>query len=189
MVANAGQPPYALDPASRHLPGTLLRTLVAHQLRFAYPGRLPRARTQHAEGTSSWAPFSLAVSRALSTVVVTTHGGLDTDAAQQLGHTLVDLIDNQGNMVVVVDLWDMGVLDTAALEIFGKACAAARLRGAELTLSRPRPWLLDQLEALDLASAVRRSASSGQRDPRILRLQQDQQATDAGILHPLPLPG
>ena len=42
------------------------------------------------------AHFSIAVSRALGSVVVAVHGNLDVPGARHLGSVLVDLIDDQG---------------------------------------------------------------------------------------------
>ncbi len=47
--------------------------------------------------------LTLAVGRALGTVVVTVHGDLNATTSPQLAEVLRDLIDDQGNLSVVVD--------------------------------------------------------------------------------------
>lgn len=106
------------------------------------------------DSTTVWPPLHLAVTRGVRAVVVTVEGGLDVDGAERLGHTLVDLIENQGNRSVVVDLRDVGVPDADAVRVLEMACSMARRRGAELTLSAPSPGLYQCLAALGLADAV-----------------------------------
>ena len=98
-------------------------------------------------------PFSLSVGRALGTVVVTTHGDLDAQGSEHLGHTLLDLIEDQGNMIVIVDLRDMEDSGAADYSVFGKAVAAATRHGADLTLSRPTASVRRRLDARGLASS------------------------------------
>lgn len=106
------------------------------------------------DSTTSGLPLNLAVTRVLGAVVVTVHGDLDVDGAERLGHTLVDLIENQGNRSVVVDLRDVGVADADAVGVLEVACGMARRRGAELTLSAPSPRLFQCLDDLGVADAV-----------------------------------
>ncbi|MEO6628398.1 MAG: STAS domain-containing protein [Aquihabitans sp.] len=81
------------------------------------------------------APFSITISRALGTVVVTVHGDLDEVGARHLGTVLVEIIDGQGNLAVVVDLHDATALDGSGLSVFVTAAAQASRRGASFTLS------------------------------------------------------
>src|SRR5687768_9691404 len=67
--------------------------------------------------------FWLAISRALGTVVVTVHGRLDGTASRQLDGVLTDLIDGQGNLDVVADLWDVKTIEGDSLAVFDSAVA------------------------------------------------------------------
>ncbi|MGI8776293.1 MAG: STAS domain-containing protein [Acidimicrobiales bacterium] len=65
-------------------------------------------------------PFSMAIGRALGTVVVTAHGDLDDAGAANLERVLDDLIDGQGNLHVVVDLHDVGAVGPSGLSMFAR---------------------------------------------------------------------
>ena len=90
--------------------------------------------------------FSFDVSRLSGQVVVTLHGALETSACPVLDRVLRDLIDNQGNMAVVVDLADVTVADMACAGVLLAAASSAARRGGELVLAaRPEAvkWALD----------------------------------------------
>ena len=86
--------------------------------------------------SSSRPAFSVAISRALGTIVVTVHGVLD-DRAGELRRTLGDLIGQHQNQDVVVDLRDMTVADGTHLKLFMDASNHAREAGGHLALSGP----------------------------------------------------
>ena len=82
-------------------------------------------------------PFEVVVSRALGTVVVTIHGELDTYTAPQLRNQLKDLIDEQGNLTVVVDLGKMSFIDSSGLAVLVDALKRMRRHRGSLTLANP----------------------------------------------------
>lgn len=107
--------------------------------------------------------FSFAIARTSGAVVVTTHGPLDPGAAAALGDALLDLIDNQGNLAVVVDLTDLHVPDHTVLEALAPAASAAARRGGRLTLADPSEaveWglLLSGVAGLVAVTTPRRAA-------------------------------
>jgi anti-anti-sigma regulatory factor len=80
--------------------------------------------------------LSLAVGRALGTVVVTVDGALNVDSSQFLARVLSDLIEGQGNLAVAVDL-GKAVVDPEAVTVFAEAAQRASRRGAKFILERP----------------------------------------------------
>jgi anti-anti-sigma factor len=107
---------------------------------------------------------SIAIGRALGTVVVTVHGELDTAGTAYLGRILADLIDFQGNLSVVVDLHDTIATDADTVGVFVDAAEQARRRGAALTLHKPPAALYEalRLRGLDvLVSTEHRAATHG----------------------------
>jgi anti-anti-sigma regulatory factor len=77
---------------------------------------------------------SFAVSRALSTAVVTLHGEVDQPSIDGLTFVLQGLIDDQRNQTVVVDLRDVSGVDPSAVTLFQDALGWARHRGARFYL-------------------------------------------------------
>ncbi len=107
---------------------------------------------------------SIAIGRALGTVVVTVHGELDTAGTTYLGRILADLIDFQGNLSVVVDLHDTIATDADPVGVFVEAAERARRRSAALTLHKPPAALYEalRLQGLDdLVSTEHRAATHG----------------------------
>jgi anti-anti-sigma factor len=96
--------------------------------------------------------FWLAITRALGTVVVTIHGRLDRTASRQLDGVLTDLIDGQGNLDVVADLWDVKAIEGDSLAVFESAVAGARSRGGRLRLARPPLGVRQLLESMGLTT-------------------------------------
>ena len=84
-------------------------------------------------------PFKFAVSRALSTAVVTLHGELDPPNVHRVTPVLRKVIDDQCNKTVVVDLRDVSGVDPSATTLFNEAIGWARRRGARLFLHAPPP--------------------------------------------------
>ncbi|MCA1844278.1 MAG: STAS domain-containing protein [Actinobacteria bacterium] len=80
--------------------------------------------------------FSVVIGRALGTVVVTVHGGLDAETSPRLRRVLADLIDAQGNLDVVVDLADTTQVSPSGLSALLEAARSAHRRGGQLRLSR-----------------------------------------------------
>ena len=84
-------------------------------------------------------PFTFAISRALSTAVVTIHGELDQPGVDRVAPVLRNVIADQGNKTVVVDLRDVSGVDSAAATLFHDAIGWARGRGARFFLHAPPP--------------------------------------------------
>lgn len=84
-------------------------------------------------------PFKFAVSRALSTAVVTLHGELDPPNVHRVTPVLRKVIDDQCNKTVVVDLRDVSGVDPSATTLFHEAAGWARRRGARFFLHAPPP--------------------------------------------------
>lgn len=95
-------------------------------------------------------PFELVVSRAVGTVVVTIQGELDAYTAPRLQSQLRDLINNQGNLTVVLDLATMTFIDSTGLAVLVEALKRIRSRGGELTLANPTRATLRVLEVSGL---------------------------------------
>ena len=99
---------------------------------------------------SSRRVFSFEVSRISGQVVVAAHGKLDNAACRVLDSALRDLIDDQGNMTVVLDLADVTVSDLACTGVLLAAADSAHRRGGELVLAAPPAavrWAIEAAEA------------------------------------------
>lgn len=81
--------------------------------------------------------FSLTFSRDNGSVVVGVIGELDCSTADVLGQRLDDLLDDQGNLSVVLDLEDMTFVDSSGLSVFVTAFRHLRERGGDLRFRRP----------------------------------------------------
>jgi len=82
-------------------------------------------------------PFQVVVSRDMGTVVVTVRGELDTYTAPRFRNELKDLIDDQGNLAVVVDLGEMTFIDSSGLAVLVDALKRMRCHAGTLTLTNP----------------------------------------------------
>ncbi len=98
--------------------------------------------------------FSMAIGRFAATVVVTLHGTLDTGASMDLARVLHDLIDDQGNLALVIDLRDLDEIDPSGVEVLATAAAAEEGRGGALRLSGPSEMVLDALAVTGLLRLV-----------------------------------
>lgn len=83
--------------------------------------------------------FWFVIGRAMGTVVVTLHGEADSAGVEQLRDALEDLIDNQGNLHVVVDLRGLRRVDPACVAVFAAASAWACDRGGTFSVHDPSP--------------------------------------------------
>lgn len=81
--------------------------------------------------------FSLTFSRDNGSVVVGVIGELDCSTADVLSQRLEDLLEDQGNLSVVLNLEGMTFVDSSGLSVFVTAFRHLRERGGELTLLRP----------------------------------------------------
>ena len=92
------------------------------------------------------APFQTVVSRLQGAVVVAIHGELDIYTAPGLRGLLHDIIEDQGNLTVVVDLARMTFIDSSGLSALVGALKSIRSRGGELTLANPTRGTLRAFE-------------------------------------------
>ena len=97
---------------------------------------------------------SIVVSRNRGTVVVTVHGELDLSRAGDLGTTLADLIDGQGNLSVVVDLHNATASDADCLWVFTDAAERARRHGGMIKVSEPPGPIYSALQLRGLDNFV-----------------------------------
>lgn len=111
------------------------------------------------EGAADGPGFSFAVGRALGTVVVTARGTLDAAGSRVLKAVLGDLIDNQGNLAVVVDLHHVTDVDPECLGIFVTAHGWAVMRGGHLCLAGVGPRVASALEEAGVARLVKMAAA------------------------------
>jgi anti-anti-sigma factor len=79
--------------------------------------------------------FGLAIGRALGTVVVTLHGELSATTSPQVTEVLRDLIDDQGNLSVVIDARDLTVSGPDGVAAFVVAAQWARRHGGRFALA------------------------------------------------------
>lgn len=77
---------------------------------------------------------SITVARSAGTVVVTVRGELDAPKSKHLGVILADLIDGQGNLSILVDLYDARATDPDCLWMLTEAAERAHRRGGTMRL-------------------------------------------------------
>lgn len=109
--------------------------------------------------------FSFIIGRAMGTVLVTTHGVLDPDGSQMLDRALRDLIEDQGNLSLIIDLIDLSVSEPSCLGVFVEATASAAKRGGEVALADPCQAVRSALTLLGLAGSI--TLSDRRSSPRI----------------------
>ena len=80
--------------------------------------------------------FSFSIGRAGGAVVVTVHGEVNAANVETLGRVLRDLIDDQGNLALLVDLRDVPTVDPSAVDLFSAASGWAARHGATFSLRR-----------------------------------------------------
>lgn len=81
--------------------------------------------------------FSVVLTRTLGSVVVAVAGEVDAAGSAELRTRLDDVIDDESPMELVVDLHELGFMDSTALGVLVHALKRMRERGGELTLSAP----------------------------------------------------
>lgn len=81
--------------------------------------------------------FCLTFARDRRSVVVGVNGELDCSTAEILSQRLEDLVEDQGNLSIVLDLAGMTFVDSTGLSVFVTAFRHLRSRGGNLTLRRP----------------------------------------------------
>ena len=99
--------------------------------------------------------FTFDIARALGTVVVSARGMVDEAGAGVLKQVLVDLIENQGNMTVVVDLHGVTDVDPRCVDVFVAAHHWAIIRGGELALTGVRHQVARALEVTGVDRLVK----------------------------------
>jgi anti-anti-sigma factor len=118
-------------------------------------GRPGRHSSLHDAGrTGPDSRLTIAVGRALGTVVVTLRGELEEPDAPRLRAILADLINNQGNLDVVVDLRRLAVATPSGVAALESAAAWAAERGGDFRLNEPSPPFREALGNEGLAYAL-----------------------------------
>ena len=98
--------------------------------------------------------FYVAVGRALGTVVVTVHGNIDVEGCHVLHRLVRDLVEDQGNLDVVLDLWDVDDIDPSQVAWLANSLGPPA-RPGRYRLARPSPALREALAAVpDSGSAI-----------------------------------
>ena len=81
-------------------------------------------------------------------VVASVHGEIDADNCREFGTTLLD--GTAGPPSLVVDVADLGFIDSSGISELLKVTEAARDRGQELRLRQPSPAVRRVLEITGL---------------------------------------
>jgi anti-anti-sigma factor len=71
-------------------------------------------------------------------LVLRFEGELDLNAAEELERVLTDAIDTADVVEVVIDLREVGFVDSSALSAFARARLAANERGVGCTFTQPQ---------------------------------------------------
>ena len=113
------------------------------------------------------------ISRALGRIVVSPQGALDDAAAGSLRIILRDLIEDQGNLEVVVDALQVSAIGDAAIEVLIEASRRMDEQHGTLVVSSPRDEVLARLEAHDLLlSPPRHEPTDPQTSAEVIDLRQ-----------------
>lgn len=141
-------------PSDQHRDGDPVAGSPRHR-RQSWSGRHGggQSTTGNLASTDRSRSFGVVIGRALGAVVVTVHGRLDADAAQVLDRYFHDLIDGQGNLLVVVDLADAAIA-AGGIDVLVKARRSLRARGGRLLLGRPSRETANALHAAGLGDAI-----------------------------------
>ena len=103
----------------------------------------------------------IVVSRALGKVVVSLYGDVD---AQTLGQTLTDLVNDQGNLALVIDLRHTNSVDSRGVAVLVQASHRLDRHAGELVLSGPSPELCLALQSAGLTVTGREGRRGVQPD-------------------------
>jgi anti-anti-sigma factor len=98
--------------------------------------------------------LTIAVGRALGTVVVTVRGALTEHDAPTLRAVLGDLINDQGNLDIVIDMRRLSSAGPSGLAALAAAAGWAAERGATFRLSEPAPAMREKLKGVGLTPAI-----------------------------------
>ncbi len=99
-------------------------------------------------------PWLLTISRTLGAIVVTVEGPLTARTSAVLRDALTDLIEGQGNLLVVVDVRGMVVVDAGALQVMTAARRSMENRDGRFLLAAPSPVTADALRAAGLGAVI-----------------------------------
>jgi anti-anti-sigma factor len=86
-------------------------------------------------------------------VVVAVRGDIDLSSAAYLEQALAELIDEQGNLSIVLDLERLEFMGSTGVALLLKARERARLKGGEIILARPSSSARRVLEISGVFSA------------------------------------
>lgn len=94
-------------------------------------------------------------------VVGEVRGEIDCASAPVLARGLADLIDEQGNLVVVVDLRGVSFIDSSGRAVLVRAREALAKKGGRIVLAEPRASAREVLEVTGVSEDMEiRSVSS-----------------------------
>ncbi len=99
----------------------------------------------------------------MGVVVATAHGPLGASEGAGLEDLLVDLIEDQGNLKVVLDVRDVDGLGASGLEVLVAAADAESRLGGELTFAGPALADAAALRAVGLGDAITLARQCGKR--------------------------
>lgn len=98
--------------------------------------------------------LSMSFSRELSEVVVSLSGDLYAQTARVLADRLRDVIDQQGNLAVVVDLHAVTYVDSPGMGVLVDASRRLHEKGGYLAISNPSLAAGQMLERTGLANVL-----------------------------------
>jgi anti-anti-sigma factor len=98
--------------------------------------------------------FTVRYRRSNAQVVVELHGELDMYSATDLRRGLACLIDEQGNLSLVLDLRGLTFMDAAGLTVLADAQARIRARGGTIRVANPRRNVQRVLDLTGFSAAL-----------------------------------
>jgi anti-anti-sigma factor len=115
----------------------------------------PEIDQQIDSGVAPLPRFGFAIARALGTVVVALRGPIDAAGSSVLKTVLGDLIENQGNLAVVIDVHDVTDVEPAGLDVFVIAQGWALVRGGQVVIAGAEHRVARALELAGVARLVK----------------------------------
>lgn len=114
----------------------------------------PHSASRNATLRSSGPPLTIAVGRAVGTVVVSVRGEIDEHDAAHLNAILDDILDEAVKPEVIVDLRHLHRASRSAVAALAAAAALAAERGIAFRVSEPTPQVRPHLESAGLTYAL-----------------------------------
>jgi anti-anti-sigma factor len=102
--------------------------------------------------------LSITFGRESGFVVLRLSGNIDRSTSAELRERLSDVIDEQGNLSVMLDLAGVRVIDRNGAQVLGAAYDRLHVKGGSLALARPGTTVHQMLVRFGLADLVRAPA-------------------------------